>query len=261
MPLITLTTEWEQSDFYAGIFKGKLYSTIPQAQIVDNVSSLPYNNLNYVSFVIRHTYPYYPKGSIHLICVNTESSNINRIMVVKADEHYFIGTDDGKFSLIFHNKPIECVAINSTEADELDTYVDLAKALVSGADFRSLGEPTSKINVMVPISASVTQNVILGRVIYNDTYGNAITNITKEMFMKKFDGIDFRIRIPGNINHITAISDKYNMLSDGSLLARFNNVGLLEIAMNNSNVKDLFNLEEGAEVRVEAVFVRPGKLL
>ena len=123
MPLITLTTEWEQSDFYAGIFKGKLYSTIPQAQIVDNVSSLPYNNLNYVSFVVKHTYPNYPKGSIHILCVNTEPSKSNRIMVIKADEHFFIGTDDGKFSLIFKNASVNACFGNQADCPPLKQMV------------------------------------------------------------------------------------------------------------------------------------------
>ena len=43
----------------------------------------------------------FPDGTIHIIGINTEESVNHPHVVAYYDKHYFIGTDEGIFALIF----------------------------------------------------------------------------------------------------------------------------------------------------------------
>jgi S-adenosylmethionine hydrolase len=111
MPVVTLTTEWKPEDIYHGIIKGKLCNMCPGVQIIDNACSIPSFNISHASFIIRNTYSNYPEGTIHIICVHSEAVKEENYLIVKAKGHYFIGTDNGIFSLILNGEPEEVVKI------------------------------------------------------------------------------------------------------------------------------------------------------
>ncbi|MBO4741460.1 MAG: SAM-dependent chlorinase/fluorinase, partial [Bacteroidales bacterium] len=53
MKLVTLTTDWGTSDFFAGMVKGRLYSMIPDVQVIDITHNIePYNRLK-TAFIVR----------------------------------------------------------------------------------------------------------------------------------------------------------------------------------------------------------------
>ena len=183
MPVITLTTEWKPDDFYYGIIKGKLCSMAPGAVVVDNASSLPVFNIAYASFIVRNTYMNYPKGSVHIICVHSEGGNGKGYLAVKAKDHYFIGTDNGIFNLILNSEPEIIVRLEDKGSnDELEIFAIAAAGLLSGKMPEELGTPLKVFSERVPLRATIDKDVITGSIIFIDSYGNAISNITREIF-------------------------------------------------------------------------------
>ena len=133
MPVITLTTEWKPDDIYYGIIKGKLSSKCPGAIIIDNAGGIPAFNISHASFIIRNTYNNYPKGSVHIICVHSEAHKDQDHLIVKARDHFFIGTDNGIFNLILNSEPDEVVKIDHHgTSDELEIFAKAASDLLSG---------------------------------------------------------------------------------------------------------------------------------
>ena len=53
-------------------------------------------------------------------------------LIVKAKDHYFIGTDNGIFNLILNSEPDEVVKIDHSGSDELDIFAKAASDLISG---------------------------------------------------------------------------------------------------------------------------------
>ena len=252
MSVITLTTEWRPDDIYAGIIKGRICSLIPGATIVDNASGLPSFNIPYASFIIRNTFTYYPLGSIHIICVGSEAGKGSRHLAVKAKGHYFIGTDNGIFHLILNSAPDEAIVLEmSKERSELDIFAETAAEILSGKNLTDIGPQITDTVEKVPLRATIDKEIILGSVIFIDSYGNAFTNITKDIFFRVFENKPYKIIIQSNRNYISTINNKYCDVSDGELLARFNHLNLIEIAINGANVSELFNLEIGSSVRIE----------
>jgi S-adenosyl-L-methionine hydrolase (adenosine-forming) len=252
MPVITLTTEWRPDDFYYGIIKGKLCTLSPEAVIIDNAHGIPVFNLSHASFVIRNTYNNYPKGSVHIICVHSESSEQKDHLIVNAKDHYFIGTDNGIFNLILNSEPDTIVKIFHEELhDELDIFARAAAGLISGKKPRDLGTPVESFSEKVPLRATLDKDVITGSIIFIDSYGNAISNITRELFYRVFEKRSFIILIQSNKNSTDHISLRYRDEPVGELLSRFNSLDLLEISINGANAAELLGLTTGSVVRVD----------
>jgi S-adenosyl-L-methionine hydrolase (adenosine-forming) len=252
MPAITLTTEWKPDDFYNGIIKGKLCSLCPDAVIIDNAGSIPVFNIAHASFIIRNTYANYPKGTIHIICVHSEGMNDRNYLIVKAFGHFFIGTDNGIFNLILNSEPEEIIKIDDDgSGDEIGLFASAAAHIFMGKDPSDLGKPVKSFSERVPLRATIDKDVITGSIIFIDSYGNAISNITREVFDRVFEKRGYRILIQSNKNYTEHISKKYSDEPVGELLARFNSLDLLEISINGADVSELLSLSIGSVVRID----------
>ena len=92
---------------------------------------------------------------------------------------------------------------------------------------------------------------ITGSIIYIDSFMNAISNITRELFERVRKGREFEIYVQSKHYKITSINNFYHESTVGELLAIFNSAGLLEIAINNGSAARLLNLEINSTIRVE----------
>jgi hypothetical protein len=253
MPVITLTTEWKPDDIYYGIIKGKLCSKCPGTTIIDNAGNIPAFNISHASFVIRNTYNNYPKGSVHIICVHSEAHMNQDYLIVKARDHFFIGTDNGIFNLILNAEPDEVIRIDHDEnSDELEIFAKAASDIVSGKKPSDLGRSVNTLSERVPLRATIDKDVIIGSIIFIDSYGNAISNITREVFYRVFENKPYRILIQSNKNYTDNISMKYSDVAVGEMLAKFNQLDLLEISINGADVSELLSLEVGSVLRIDA---------
>jgi S-adenosylmethionine hydrolase len=252
MPVVTLTTEWKPDDIYNGIIKGKLSTMCPGVVIIDNAVNLPPFNISVASYIIRNTFNNYPKGSVHIICVHTEAAKDQDYLIVSARDHFFIGTDNGIFNLILNSEPDNLVKIeHAGNLDELDIFAKAASDIISGKKPGELGTPVRTLSERVPLRATIDKDVIIGSIIFIDSYGNAISNITREVFYRVFENKGFRIQIQSNKNYTEQISLRYSDVPVGDMLAKFNLLDLLEISINGADVSELLSLSVGSVVRVD----------
>lgn len=251
MAVVTLTTEWRADDYYFGIVRGTLESLVPGVSVIMNSWGLPPFNIAHAAFVLRNTFAHYPEGSIHLIFVHTEAGGKARPLLVRSQGHYFIGTDTGIFSLALNSEP-EMVNLltDSDKAGDLLLFARTAADLLKGIEPAEIGESVDNIREMVPYRATIDSNAVNGSVIFIDSYGNACTNITCDIFSRVFGKNDFVIYIQNSKHRIGKVSINYNDVPVGELVARFNNLDLLEIAINGANISELFSLRAGSVIMI-----------
>ena len=104
MSIITLTTDFGLKDHFVGALKGKLFSTIPKAAVIDISHNIdPFNTLQ-ASYIVGAAYKSFPEGTIHIIGVDSEWSQTNRHLAVFWDNHFFVCADNGILSLLFKDK-------------------------------------------------------------------------------------------------------------------------------------------------------------
>jgi S-adenosylmethionine hydrolase len=133
----------------------------------------------------------------------------------------------------------------------LYVFAPTAAHLAGGKSLDELGSPLPRLNKQMPLLATISESVIAGSVVYIDSYQNAITNISRELFEKIGKGRPFDILVQSYHYKINRINKTYNETSDGELLAIFNSVGLLEIAINRGNVAELLNIGLHSNIRVK----------
>lgn len=255
MPIITLTTDWNAKDFYVGAIKGKILSRCPHALIIDISHQVQPFNITQAAFIVRNSYSNFPENSIHIIAVNTEGGKDKPFLVLKYQKHYFIGTDNGIFGLLFENDPDHIISIKSDDKPSsfaaLSVFAETAGKLANEAKIETLGTTIKSFSKRIPIRAAIEESIINGSVIYIDSYKNAITNISRELFDRVGKNRRFEIYVRSNHYKINKINTFYHETSPGEILALFNSVGLLEIAINMGNVADLLDLSVNSSVRIK----------
>lgn len=256
MSIITLTTDWKNNDFYVGAIKGKLLSVCPNTMIVDISHQIQSFNILQASFVLKNSFKQFPEGSVHIVGVNSDIKD-NRLLVIFADKHYFIGADNGIFSLIFNEQPEKMVLVDTGKNADYSTFnalscfAEIASHIVQKKPIEKLGKQIDSYKQHVPIRPAIDSSVINGSVIYIDSYANAITNISKELFSRIGKQRTFEIFVQSNHYKINTISNSYSDVPVGELLAVFNSVDLLEVAIHNGNAAQLLNLSVNSSVRIK----------
>ncbi|HOX77312.1 MAG TPA: SAM-dependent chlorinase/fluorinase [Bacteroidales bacterium] len=255
MPIITLTSDWGQRDYFLAAMKGKLMTLLPEASIVDISHEISPFNLKQASFVIRNSYPHFPKGTVHVLSVLTEMNNKTPHLAVQYDGQYFIAADNGIFSLIFDKQPEKIIRLSVQASNGIkekparDRFIEAAVHLASGKPVEQLGEPLGEWREQLHFHPVVSGDVIRGVVIYVNRYENVITNITKDLVEKTGRGRNFIIEFRGEI--IKGIKHSYQEAPIGEIVALFGSTGHLEIAINQGNASSLLGLDINDPVRVE----------
>jgi S-adenosylmethionine hydrolase len=255
MPIITLISDWSKQDYYLAMVKASILAKSENIQIVDISHQVSPFNLSQAAFILQNCWKQFPSGTVHLVCVNTESTAERAVLCFAVSDQYFIMADNGLSGILFEEAPAEVMRIDkwkSTSAFPVpEVFVPAAVHLAQGGAIGALGTPVNEWNRLSPIVPVVDDAVIMGSVVYIDSYRNAITNITREMFDKTGRGRAFEIFVQSNHYRITRINTGYSETTSGELLALFNSSGLLEIAICNGNASELLNLDTRSVVRVK----------
>ncbi|RCT54555.1 S-adenosyl-l-methionine hydroxide adenosyltransferase family protein [Winogradskyella sp. KYW1333] len=252
MAIITLTTDFGEKDHFAGAIKGAIYSELSNTKIVDISHSVSPFNISEAAYIILNAYSSFPKGTIHVIGIDSELSPENKHIAIKLDDHYFICANNGIMSMICAEiAPEKIVEINihdkiETSFPVLDIFVKVACHIARGGTLEVIGKVINNIKPIKNLVPFVNdeKNQIIGSVIYIDNYGNVVTNIKRIFFenIQKTRSFEISAR-----NH--KFSRVYNKYSDivnfdieesrrndeGKGMVVFNSSDYLEIAVYKSN--------------------------
>lgn len=257
MPVITLTSDWGFHDHYVAALKGRILGIDNNLSVVDLNHAVQPFNIAQAAFIIKNSFSFFPEGTVHLICVNTEAQNGKTCIALQAEGHFFILGDNGLPGLIFdEEQAIKAVTIEKfgpcrSTFPELELFVPAACHLAGNGKLEDLGRRIIQPDRQVPLRPTIDESVITGSVIYIDSYQNAITNITKSLIDRIGKGRNFEIFVKSNHYRINRINLSYSETPVGELLALFNSSGLLEVAINNGNASDLLGLSIGSAIRIK----------
>lgn len=259
MSIITLTTDLGTNDSYLASVKGSIYSEINNIKIVDISNNINPYDIQQAAYVLRSCFKDFPKKTIHIISVHDELSISNEHLAVEAYGHYFIGADNGVFSLLFNEiKPDKIVKLNITLSTNSLTFscknifVPAACHLARGGTLEIIGVPVNDFNnKKIQLQPVLQPDTIRGSIIYIDSYGNIITNISKKVFDRVRKERSFEILFGREDEIINSISTQYNDVLPSEKLAIFGENNLLQIAINQGNANKLLGLEIHEIIRIE----------
>ena len=258
MQVITLTTGWA-NDFYVSALKGILISSIPSVQIVDMTHQAPSfaQGISFAAYIVKQSYDFFPKGTIHILSIESEINNDSPFVAANYNGHYFVGTDNGIFGLLFDSDPDAMVRVEkftdeaSPNYPAISVFAPVAAHLANGGNINELGKQHIDYKKKGIALATLDKTQITGTVIHINAFGNAITNITREDFDRIAKGRSFEILVQRIRKKITRINKYFHETSHGEILAVFNMSGHLEIAQNKGNLSEMMKIYPGTNVIVK----------
>ena len=232
--------------------KGVIKSHYPDAEIIDISHEIDPFDIKEAAFCLHNYYSYFPKGTIHIIGIDSELNPENKHIAIKLDDHYFICANNGIVSMICSEiVPEKIVEINihdkiQTSFPVLDVFVKVACHIARGGTLEVIGKTISEVKPIKNIVPYVNEDKsqIIGSVIYVDNYGNVVTNIKKAFFETIQKGRPFEIS--ARSYKFKTIHRKYSDFvnfeipeekrhDEGRGLVVFNSGNFLEIAVYKSN--------------------------
>ncbi len=263
MHILSFTTDLGSRDHYLAAVKATALRLIPGVQIIDVSNLIPPFDIAKAAFVLGNVWREFPEGTIHIIGVDPQWSRNSPFIIGVHEGHYFIGTDNGCFSLLFDGAEIDDVYTVKLAGDEdlgfpvKSIFVPLAARIFASVPLTDMAERIESYRKRPSLAPVIEHDNIRGTVIYVDSYGNVITNITKKLFEEVVGRKPFCIVTRKGDSDLNKISGNYSEVAEGEKVAVFTSAGYLEIAINRGvegsggGATDLLGLREKDVVRVE----------
>lgn len=259
--IITLTTDFGARDAFVASVKGVILKVNPQAQIVDISNDISPQDIWEAAFTLKTAYSHFPKGTVHLAVVDPGVGSGRKPIIVVTESYYFVGPDNGLFSLIYQEA--ERIRVHHITSSHYflpnpgptfhgrDIFAPVAGWLTKGIASGNFGEEITdyvKLNIPAP---KITPNSIDGHIIHIDRFGNIITNITylniKPLLSDGVELFDATISCAGK--EIKGLRKFYAEAAPGEPGAIINSSGALEIFLFKQNARTALSAKRGDAVR------------
>jgi S-adenosyl-L-methionine hydrolase (adenosine-forming) len=260
LKFITLLTDFGTRDGYPGIMKGVIWTIAPDAQIADISHQVAPQNIMEGAFTLSRVVPFFPPGTVHIVVVDPGVGTPRRPIAVRIDQTFFVGPDNGIFSLILQqakaaSKRIEIVHLNQArfwlpEVSNVfhgrDIFAPVGAHIANGVPLTEMG---TVIDDPLMLDFPKPQKITTGwegEIIHIDSFGNLATNLEQQHLPENRLAV---VRIAGYEIH--GIVRSFGEGAEGDLVALIDSAGKLSIAVVNGNAA--LKLKVGTHEPVELV--------
>lgn len=257
--LITITTDFGETDYFVPAMKGVIYSINPEAEIVDITHQIPPHDIYAAAFTLMCCYKEFPRNTLHLVVVDPGVGSSRRPIMVMTDEHNFIGPDNGVFSYVYQREHVNRVVHFTTDhyfrkpvSDTFhgrDVFAACAAYVSKSVDWKMMGEEVGDpVRFNTPTATKLNEKQIRGSVIHIDRFGNIITNITPAELTAELSQAGARVRI--GKHEASRMLTHFAEADPNELFAYFGSAGFLEIGMPRQSAARFVEARRGFEVDV-----------
>ena len=233
--MITLFTDFGIQGPYTGQLRAVLLDLCPEIPHLELFSDLPVQNVRASAYLLPAYTSCLPEHTVNLCIVDPGVGGERKALAIKADRQWFVGPDNGLFSLIVRRAEQHEIRQITWRPDSLsssfhgrDLFAPVAAMLASG---RSL--PDRRIEMAEICLPDWPED--LYEIIYIDRYGNAITGVRARQ-------IDRRaiLRVAGqSLSYARTFCEQ----EEGQCFWYENSNGLIEIAANRTSASELLGLQ------------------
>lgn len=248
MPLLTLTSDFGISDPMVGAVKGEILKINEGFNIINITHEIAPFNFMQAAYVCKSIFRNYPPETFHLILVNLYDAPTEYVLLVKHNEQYIGIPDNGLITMILDEMPNEVVKLPLSKkhpkvGELIQIWIDAFGSVSSGKSLVHVGQPVEHLVQKSLMKSYISSQYIEGQVLMIDRFNNVVVNITIHEFEEARKGRKFKIVLLRDA-FIEEISSSYSDVPEGEKLARFNEAGYLEIAINKGFAAPLFGLGE-----------------
>ncbi|MBT8190052.1 MAG: SAM-dependent chlorinase/fluorinase [Saprospiraceae bacterium] len=252
MQIVTLISDFGIKDHYASLLKGTILNLNSDIQFVDVTHLVDTYDIRQASYFLNAICKKFPKGTIHIVAVNNYYDPGYEIICFEYKGHYYIGPNNGVFSLAFDSideEHIYKIEYDETERDLFNLIAHGVSLISQQMSITEVGTPLNSFEKKIDIKPVQTQNEIRATIIHVDKYENVIINVHREFFEHIRNDRPFEIFFK-YYNPITEISNTYSDVPIGEVLALFNSANYLEIALNMGKASSQLDLLKDETIQI-----------
>jgi len=227
---------------YLGQVHAVLHSAAPAIPVVDIFPDLPVCNIRASAYLLPAYSRYLPENSVCLCVVDPGVGTERGVVVVRADGRWYVGPDNGLFSILLrHTGDAQVFNIDwrpaqlSSSFHGRDLFAPVAARLARGES-----PPGEQIDPARLLSPGWPED--LAEVVYLDHFGNAITGLRASGLTSAS-----RVEVAGKC---CEFSRTFGEAGKGIPFWYENSNGLVEIAQANGHVANELALAVGTTVTI-----------
>jgi len=249
MPLLTLTSDFGISDPMVGVVKGEILKVNEGFNIIDITHEIAPFNFMQAAYLCKSIFTNYPPESFHLVLVNLFDAPVEHVLLIKHKNQYLGILDNGLITMVLDEIPKEFVKLLVPASQKtrvgglIQIWLEAFSSISSGKSITQVGLPLDQLVQKSLMKSYISSQYIEGQVLMIDRFNNVVVNITIHEFEEARRGRRFKIVLLRDA-FIEEISTTYSDVPEGEKLARFNESGYLEIAINKGFAAPLFGLGE-----------------
>lgn len=258
--IITLTTDFGVSDPYVGSMKGVILTINPRCRVVDITHQIAPQDVMAGCFTLSIAHRFFPPGTIHLAVVDPGVGTDRRPLLVKADNYFFIGPDNGIFSFILSGgadvavyaitEPAYWLPEPSRTFHGRDIFAPVAAHLAGGVGSARFGPPAHDYIIhSLPEPELLGSSGVAGEIIHTDHFGNLTTNIPDSLVRGLAGDGPLQAEIRGMA--ITRILPAYGCADEDELFCLIGSSGLLEVALKNGSAQQRLAARRGDRIIIK----------
>ena len=253
--IITLTSDFGTQDHYVSAMKAVMLGIAPDSRFIDVSHDIPPQDIMAGAWVIRNSAFLFPPETVHLVVVDPGVGTDRLPIVLKVEDQYFVGPDNGIFSLLYTQFECEAYKLNKTKYwrdvrsrtfHGRDIFAPVAAHLAAGVPIEKLGDPIKDLvsyHWAVPIG---DKDGVQGWVIHIDRFGNLITNISEELLEETAGRRKVRVYVGNTI--IDHMVNTFGDVEPGEPAAFIGSSGMLEVGINKGNAAQMLGVDKGAQI-------------
>jgi S-adenosylmethionine hydrolase len=257
MAIITLTTDFGESDHFVAVMKGVILGIAPRATLVDLSHQVPAFDIHEAAFLISEAWSYFPKHTVHVVVVDPGVGSARRPILVEAGGHSFIAPDNGVLSLVYgrHKSRVRHLTNTryfrktvSTTFHGRDIFAPSAAHLSKGVRPATLGKIIDDY-LRTDFSKVVRSGKRTwdGAVLKVDRFGNLITNF----HIAEFDAVRSRpFTLLAGVRMVEKLVDHYAEAPMGEPVVVVGSSGYLEVCVNQGSASRLLGCGSGAPMEL-----------
>src|SRR5918994_7862978 len=248
MGIVTLLTDFGNTDHYVAEIKGVLLTQAPGLTLVDITHSVSPGDVRSGAYILGRTWHRFPPGTIHMVVIDPGVGTDRAALALSAAGHSYVGPDNGVFTPVLQDTPVETVVLPTPETASptfhgRDLFAPAAAALASGAPLRTLGQPFAGMPARLAYTLPHYEGkTVVGEIVYIDRFGTLITNLNLEL-------VPTYARLEVEDLDIGPLRRTYADVATGGLLAYIGSAGAIEIAVRNGSAARRLGVGIGGGVR------------
>lgn len=260
-PIVTLLTDFGQSDYFVAAMKAVILRRNPAAVCIDITHEISPQNIVSAAYVLLAVHASFPPGTIHVAVVDPGVGSERKPLVVRACGQLFVGPDNGLFSLILDKDP-QFQAYEISNRDFIapkvsstfhgrDLFAETAGALSQGAGASSAGPAVLSVKRFPDaILQRVSSHEFESLIIHIDHFGNCITGIARNSLPEDAVNGPFSIEVRGRRIDRRKSCYAEPPIEIGAPFLIWGSADFLEISVIESSAADLLRLKLGDRVRL-----------